>query len=123
MLSLPLPQAQLQASVSGIMAAIQDFHTIFKLLGCGPLSREAKRPLPQAAVGHLQAVVSKSVMATSSKKPAWDWCLKIEEGFLHFCVLINHCICFLIPFSFRYFHVLPITAKCKVPRFVVDSAL
>lgn len=40
--SLPLPQAQLQTSVSGIMAAIRDFHTIFKLLGSGPLSRETE---------------------------------------------------------------------------------
>lgn len=80
-------------------------------------------PLPQAAAGLLQAVVSKSVMAASSKKPGSDWCLKIKEGILQYYALINHCIFFLISSSFRYFHVLSSIVKCKVVRFVVDSAL
>lgn len=80
-------------------------------------------PLPQAAAGHLQAVVSKFVTAASSKKPGSDRCLKIKEGILQYYVLINHCFYFLISSSFRYFHVLSNTVECKVARFVVDSAL
>lgn len=64
-------------------------------------------PLPQAAVGHLQAVLSKFVMAANSKKAGRDWCLKIKEGILQYYVLINHSIYFLISSSFRYFYILP----------------